>query len=181
MPHPPSPSCDFFRQLYLQHAAGVRRFLRRLGIPLRAVEDVAHDVFVTALRAVDTYDPARPARPWLYGIAWRVASDWRARAPHRRELMVSAEAPHPAPLADERLEDLQTQALVRLILDALDADKRAVFVLHEFEERPVPEIARSLGIPLNTAYSRLRLARARFAETLHAARPAVTDHRPLTQ
>jgi RNA polymerase sigma-70 factor (ECF subfamily) len=35
-----------------------------------------------------------------------------------------------------------------------------VFVMHELDEVPVPEIAKTLGVPLNTAYSRLRLARA---------------------
>jgi RNA polymerase sigma-70 factor (ECF subfamily) len=41
-------------------------------------------------------------------------------------------------------------------------DRRAVFVLYDIDGEPMKEIARSLGIPVNTAYSRLRLARSEF-------------------
>jgi RNA polymerase sigma-70 factor (ECF subfamily) len=51
-------------------------------------------------------------------------------------------------------------------LDGLDLDRRAVFVMHELDEIPMPEIARTLAIPLNTAYSRLRLARADVAQAI---------------
>jgi len=37
-----------------------------------------------------------------------------------------------------------------------------VFVACELEEREVAEVAQALGIPRNTAASRLRLARAEF-------------------
>jgi RNA polymerase sigma-70 factor (ECF subfamily) len=48
-------------------------------------------------------------------------------------------------------------------LDAIDLDRRAVFVLYEIDGVTMDEIARSLGIPVNTAYSRLRVARGEFA------------------
>jgi RNA polymerase sigma-70 factor, ECF subfamily len=51
-------------------------------------------------------------------------------------------------------------------LSALDDDRRAVFVMHELDELPAPEIADALGIPVNTVYSRLRVARERFAQAL---------------
>jgi RNA polymerase sigma-70 factor (ECF subfamily) len=44
-------------------------------------------------------------------------------------------------------------------LDRLDFDRRVVLVMHDLDEISVPEIAAMLEIPLNTAYSRLRLAR----------------------
>jgi RNA polymerase sigma-70 factor (ECF subfamily) len=55
------------------------------------------------------------------------------------------------------------QVLWRLI-GTLDPRKRDVFVLAELEEMTVPEIAEAMGIPLNTAYSRLRAARQEFNE-----------------
>jgi len=51
---------------------------------------------------------------------------------------------------------------VMAILDTLDEDKRIVFALVELEQLAVPEVARMLELNLNTAYSRLRLARAAF-------------------
>ena len=47
-------------------------------------------------------------------------------------------------------------------LDALDFDKRTVLVMFEIEGRSAQEIADHFSIPLNTAYSRIRLARAEF-------------------
>jgi RNA polymerase sigma-70 factor (ECF subfamily) len=50
------------------------------------------------------------------------------------------------------------------LLGELDPLKREVFVLAELEEMTAPEIAEAIGIPLNTAYSRLRVARQEFED-----------------
>lgn len=44
--------------------------------------------------------------------------------------------------------------------------RRAVFILHELDEEPMPAVAETLGIPLNTGYSRLRVARDEFTTAL---------------
>jgi RNA polymerase sigma-70 factor (ECF subfamily) len=67
----------------------------------------------------------------------------------------------------------QAKALVERALLAVEVDRRAVFILHDLEGCPAPDIARTLEIPVNTAYSRLRLAREEFrAEVarLHSGR-----------
>jgi len=61
-------------------------------------------------------------------------------------------------------------------LESLALDKRAVFVLYEIDGEEMSEVARTLEIPVNTAYSRLRGARAEFAAavkrlTLREKRP----------
>ena len=61
-------------------------------------------------------------------------------------------------------------------LDALDLDRRSVFVMHELDGQAVPEIARTLSIPLNTAYSRLRLARRDFVDAVKRARSVGGSH-----
>jgi RNA polymerase sigma-70 factor (ECF subfamily) len=62
----------------------------------------------------------------------------------------------------------QAAATVLAILDQLDDDQRTVFALVELEQLSVPEVARMLDIKLNTAYSRLRLARAAFEAAVKA-------------
>ena len=59
----------------------------------------------------------------------------------------------------------------------MDADKREVFVLAEFEEWPRPEIAAALGLELETVYGKLRAARAQFDRALqrHRAADATRD------
>jgi RNA polymerase sigma-70 factor (ECF subfamily) len=142
----------------------VWKTLRRLGAPLPDLEDLAHDVFMVVHRHLGDYDPARPLRPWLFGIALRVVSDFRRLQRNLRE--VPGERVEPvdgAPTPHERMEGTEARSLLMKALDALDLDRRAVFVMHELDEVPVPEIASALSIPLNTAYSRLRLARADVA------------------
>jgi len=147
--------------IYRSELAYVWKTLRRLGAPPVDLEDLTHDVFVVVHRHLGDYDPARPLRPWLFGIAVRVVSDYRRVARNTRELPgQTVEAVDRAPSAQDRVEDEEARALLMKALDALDLEQRAVLVMHDLDELPVPEIAATLSIPLNTAYSRLRLARA---------------------
>ena len=68
----------------------------------------------------------------------------------------------PSPLDLAVVSD-ESRLLWRL-LGELGPPKREVFVLAELEEMTVPEIAEAIGVPLNTAYSRLRAARHEFNE-----------------
>ncbi|MCC6747616.1 MAG: sigma-70 family RNA polymerase sigma factor [Deltaproteobacteria bacterium] len=159
---PPEPAS--FAATYRAEVAQVWRCLRRLGVADADLEDKVHDVFVIAYRRWADYDAARPARPWLAGIALRVASDYRRAAPRRRECTRElSEAVDPRSLPDAAVAERQARELVLAALEALDEDRRAVFVLHELEGYSVPEIATIVSAPLNTLYSRLRLAREDFA------------------
>ena len=60
--------------LYQSEVGWVWNALKRLGAPSADLEDLAHDVFLAAHHARARFDPARPARPWLMGIAFRVLS-----------------------------------------------------------------------------------------------------------
>jgi RNA polymerase sigma-70 factor (ECF subfamily) len=136
----------------------------------RDIEDLAHDVFLAVYRRWGEYDPARSVRPWLFGFAYRIASDHRRLSRHRREKAgVDIEPVDGAPLADEQLVAEQTRNAVLAALETMEFDRRAILVMHDIDGHPVPEIARSLSIPLNTAYSRLRLARKDFELAVHRA------------
>jgi RNA polymerase sigma-70 factor (ECF subfamily) len=161
----------FFRRVFDEEYDYVHHSLRRLGVAPRDLEDVAHDVFMQVYKNLDRYDRARPLKPWLFAFAFRVASDYRRLARHRTELGLGED--HVAstssdPSAEERASDREAAGLVAAALDAMPLEQRAVFVMYEVDEIPMKEIAESLGIPANTAYSRLRLAREIFAE--HAAK-----------
>jgi RNA polymerase sigma-70 factor (ECF subfamily) len=138
--------------------------LRRLGVREADLEDLVHDVFLKIHLRRDDYDSTRPIRPWLFGFAYRVASDYRRLARHRVEVHHSpTEVVDPERPVDERIEIAEERALLDSALESVDIDRRAVLVLHDLDEVPVPSIAEAFGIPLNTAYSRLRLGRAEFA------------------
>jgi RNA polymerase sigma-70 factor (ECF subfamily) len=145
--------------------------LKRLGVWERDLEDAVHDVFIVVHRRLGDYDPSRPIKPWLAGISARVASEFRRRAQHRREVVtedVDMETASPIPSADTALSDKQRRALVLKALDRLDFDRRTVLVLHDIEGYAMPEISTSLEINVNTLYARLRAARADFAAAVRA-------------
>lgn len=145
--------------------------LRRLGAPPQDLEDLAHDLFVVVHRHLSDYDPDRPVRPWLFGIAVRVVADFRRSPRGGREVLgETAEPVDSAPTPHERMESTEARSVLMKALDGLDLDRRAVFVMHELDEIPVPEIASTLDIPLNTAYSRLRLARTDVAAAIQRFR-----------
>ena len=159
------PECAVeFPTVYVAELGYVWSTLRRLGVQERDLEDLCHDVFVIVFRNLSVYDARRPIRPWLFGIAFRVASDYRRSARFRREVPgTTREVVCSAPRADEVMLTHERQRLVVRALDELELERRAVFVMHDIDGHVMPDIAAALGVPLNTAYSRLRLARADFA------------------
>jgi RNA polymerase sigma-70 factor (ECF subfamily) len=163
-----------FTYIFGEHFDYVWFTLRRFGVAARDLDDVAHDVFVLVYQHLDKYDPGRPIRPWLFGFAYRAASDYRRLARHRVEILDEpSEGVDAAPSAIDRAASRQALDLVWTALEQLDLDRRAVFVLHDVEGYSVPEVADALDVPLNTAYSRLRIAREQFTKTmqrLHAQR-----------
>jgi RNA polymerase sigma-70 factor (ECF subfamily) len=137
--------------------------LRRLGVREADAEDLGHEVFLAIHRYWANYDPTRPLRPWVFGIAFRVASDYRRLAYVKRESPAEpSDEIDLAPSPEARIDQERERARVIAALDAVDLDRRAVFVMHEIDGYTIPEVADALGIPTNTAYSRLRLARAEF-------------------
>jgi len=152
-----------FRVVYDAHVSFVWRNLRRLGVLDRDVEDKCQEVFVVAHRRWTEFaDRGHGPRAWIFQIVLRVAADARR---HRRRHPVdpdggtaqerqSIEAPQAAVVARKEALDLLDRALA-----SIEMARRAVLVLHEIEQMTAPEIARTLEIPLNTVYSRLRVAR----------------------
>jgi RNA polymerase sigma-70 factor (ECF subfamily) len=157
-----------FREVYRAEFSYVFASLRRLGLGPADAEDAAHDVFLAAYRRFADYDAARPVRPWLFGFAYRVASDRRRRA--RRHPEDARDLPFDVaieePGADEKLAAAEARHLVLRVLATIPLERRALLVMHDIDGHAMPEIARGLDLPLNTAYSRLRLARRDFENAL---------------
>lgn len=160
-----------FRAVFEAEFDYVCTSLHRLGARGEDIEDVAHDVFLVLVEKLPGLDRSRPIRPWLFGVAMRLLHTHRRRMRTAREMPTSSpdavdSAPSPSDfaLAAERLR------LVDDALAALSDEQRAVFVLHAIDDVPMPEVATSLEIPLNTAYSRYRLAKETFTKALRRAK-----------
>ena len=157
-----------FREVFEEGFSYVFASLRRLGVREADLEDVTHEVFLVAHKKLADFDPSRSMRAWLFGIAYRLSADYRKRAHHRREVADGAadERAHPGPLPDGQVVEEQRRRVVLAALDELDVDKRAVLVMHDIDGHAMPVVASTLSIPLNTAYSRLRLARREVREAV---------------
>jgi RNA polymerase sigma-70 factor (ECF subfamily) len=167
---PPAPAA--FEALYRGEFKAVCAFLQRLGARGSVLEDLTHDVFLTALRRFDRYDPARPAAPWLKGIAWRLASDHRSLHRHQQEAPEDEglDVPSAQALPDEAMARLQAQRILQEALATLDLERRTVFVMADIEGHAVTEIAQLMEAPVATTHSRLRLAREQLSLALHRIR-----------
>jgi RNA polymerase sigma-70 factor, ECF subfamily len=160
-----APSETNFPAIFEQYAPFVLRVMRHLGVPAKDLPDLSQEVFVAVFRGLPGFAGRSALRTWIYGISVRVASNHRRRAHVRRERPVSELPEQVSPaVQDEALEARRGHPALRHLLDALDDDKREVFVLYELEEMPMKEVAEVCGCPLQTAYSRLHAARRLLLE-----------------
>jgi RNA polymerase sigma-70 factor (ECF subfamily) len=136
----------------------VFRTLRRLGTSPSEVEDLAQEVFLALRGAWDEYDPERPLKPYLFGIAFRIASAYQ-RKRSREVAFGVVEVGDAGPGPDDALQSKQARALVLAALERIPLPRRAVLVMHDIDDIPVGQVAAALEIPLFTVYSRLRKAR----------------------
>jgi RNA polymerase sigma-70 factor (ECF subfamily) len=144
----------------------VARTLRHFGVPDADLEDVCQEVFLVVYRRLVEFEGRAALRTWIYEICWRTAQAHRRRLgrdAQRNEPL--AGEPHVDPQQPAELERVRMRERLRALLDELDDDKRAVFVLYEIEELSLREVAEIVGSPLQTVYSRLKAARAVVRET----------------
>jgi len=158
---PPGSGLEDFDEIYEQELDYVWRTLGRLGVPTADLDDAAHDVFVVLHRRWAEIDRSRSVRPWLFGVARKIASDRRSK---RRE------TPQDVDVAVDRRSSVAERDLLWRGLAALDEDKRTVVILHDLEGYTGAEIAAILEIPTNTVHSRLRHARNELLATVQRLR-----------
>jgi RNA polymerase sigma-70 factor, ECF subfamily len=160
-----------FHAIYKEFFQFVWSSARHLGASADAIDDVVQDVFIIIHSRLATLQNPGALRSWIYGIVRRTVSDYR-RSRRTRDAAgarLGAELRSTRPSLPSPLEMAERSSEVEMlesILAELDEPKREIFVMVEVLEMTVPEVVQALEIPLNTAYSRLRLARELFEEAL---------------
>ncbi len=158
---PISSGCDF-RAVYETYHGFVWYALQRLGTATEAVEDAVQDVFVVAYRRRATFE-GPSAKAWLYGIARRVASNYRRSGRRRRERVRALRTAQPRTMNEGTREAIET--LDRYLVGLTSVD-REIFVLAEIEGMTGPEIADVFGRKVQTIYTRIRKLRLGFRAEL---------------
>ena len=166
----PSATGDAFDRVYRDHVRFVWRCVRRLGVDESSIEDIVQDSFVVVHRRLGEFEGRSTTRTWLYGIVRRVVADHRRT--RRRKPMHLVAQPHEetdvATTGDPNRDAERSEqvALMRRVLARLSDEKREVFVLADFEEMTMSEIAEATDSNPNTVASRLRAARREFEAAL---------------
>ncbi|MDC0716766.1 RNA polymerase sigma factor [Nannocystis bainbridge] len=162
-----------FAAIYTEHAAHVWRLARHFGVPPEQLHDVAQEVWVSVFRQLESVDLTRPLKPWLTAVVWNhVRHLRRGYARHMRKAQALTDAETAREAREEPMSRSEAAWTLEAVLRELPEDQREVLMLCDGEGLSAPEVSEALGAPLNTIYSRLRLARRRcqaFAATLGAA------------
>jgi RNA polymerase sigma-70 factor, ECF subfamily len=159
---------DDIGAVYAAHADFVWASLHRLGVRDVDREDVLQEVFVIVHRKLATFDGSAKITTWLFAICLRVVAAYRRRGFRRHETSVAevpdARSPDASPEQD--LATAESRRRLEALLDELDLERRAVFVMFELDEMACEEIASIVGVPVGTVYSRLHAARKDFQKAL---------------
>lgn len=158
---------DVLRAAYEAHGTVIFSFCRRsLGDDQAA--DVTQEVFVTAWRIRDRFDPARGTlRSWLFGIArFKVLGALRGRPPLHAVHDDQTEDVRPGPSDVDQLADrlVLTEAMA-----GFSSRVREVLHLAYVEDLTHAQIAERTRLPIGTVKSDLRRALARLRLELEAS------------
>jgi RNA polymerase sigma-70 factor, ECF subfamily len=159
--------------VYDAHVDFVARMARGLGVPASGVDDVVQDVFLVVHQKLHTFEGRAQLRTWIARIVVNVVRTHRKAFGKRRaldpldaEIVIDPQGKTPHEIALER----EAVRLLEEILEGMPEEQRAVFVLSEIEGLEMHEIAESLSVNVNTAYSRLRLARKSYERAVERVR-----------
>lgn len=135
----------------------VWRSVAYLGDPGMA-DDLTQETFLRALSALPRFSGKSSARTWLLSIARRVVVDQirrnqaRPRAQHSVDVEKLLECHRP-------FEGFENLVEIRMLLDALDEDRRHALLLTQVLGLSYVEAAEVCGCPVGTIRSRVARAR----------------------
>jgi RNA polymerase sigma-70 factor (ECF subfamily) len=157
-----------FVQFYERYRRTIARFVSRLTWRSDVVEETVNDTMVAVWQGADGFRGGSRVSTWVLGIAYRTALK-RLRHVARRPEQELTDRSMP-PVATERpdaaLARAQGSARIRMALDKLSPEQRAVIELTFYDDCSYQEIAMIVGCPENTVKTRMFHARRRLKHLL---------------
>ena len=141
---------------YETYAPALRRYLGR-RVPPDDVDDMLHDIFISALVNLSRYeDRGYAVSAWLYAIARsRVVDSSRARRRRKTGSLAAWQATDEGP-EDEVCAAEDSRIVVEHLLALLSGNQRRVVELRIVEERTLDEVQAALSLPSRMAVKALQ-------------------------
>jgi RNA polymerase sigma-70 factor (ECF subfamily) len=146
-----------------QFQAAVYGLCLRLVTHRHDAEDVTQEVFLRVFRSLRRWDPSRPLRPWIMGIAVNRCRSWLAQRVRRPEPVDYLQDVAAAPPDDDAAELLSE---IQAALHRLRPEFQEVFTLFHEHGHSYEEIAQTLGCPVGTVKTWLHRARLEVLDRL---------------
>jgi RNA polymerase sigma factor (sigma-70 family) len=165
---------EAFRRLFEHFAPRVRGLMLKAGASSNDAEEIAQETLLAVWRKAAQFDPVSAgASAWIYTIARNLRIDSVRRAARTGAVDHAAELDYlvdPAEPADDVMARNDEADRIVRALSSLSEEQSMAIRLSFIEERPHPEIADILEIPLGTVKSRIRLAMNRLRALLDEAK-----------
>jgi RNA polymerase sigma-70 factor (ECF subfamily) len=158
-----------FDELVRRYTNVVYRILYKILRHEEDTQDALQDTFVSAYRALPRFRQDARFSTWIYRIATNAAL-MKARA--RRNNLVSLDHPNEdgdartawelpdwSATPDQEILSVETRQVMEEAIQALPAEQRAAFVLHDVQNLSSAETAEAMGITVSAVNSRLHRAR----------------------
>jgi len=175
--HEPEPETDL--ELVQQCLAGLPTAMRAMverfqgevfGLCVRMLtdrhdaEDATQEIFLRVFRSLRKWDRTRPLKPWITAITVNRCRTWIARRGAKpRPAALPDDVSERRPEADDGRELAEA---VRVAVESMRDDHKAVFVLFHERGQNYEEIAEAVGRPVGTIKTWLHRARAAVLEHL---------------
>ncbi|CAM3613322.1 MULTISPECIES: sigma-70 family RNA polymerase sigma factor [Paenibacillus] len=148
---------EAFRYVYDRTVDNVYRTVALLVSGRQDIEDIMNEIYFKLWLSLPNYDPNRPFRNWLHGIAIRQVQDWRRRKWRKfrlfeRQKMLEIQPEHPR--TDRVIVWNETSRELLELLNHLSYKLRIVVVLRYYHEYSLTEISELLAVPIGTVKSR---------------------------
>lgn len=151
-------------------------FLYRMTLDRALAEELAQEAFLRGYQRIASYDRKKASfSTWLHQIARNLCIDAMRK---RRGVHVQFDGDYDEPASPEpcprgSAADGELEGLIAAAVESLEPAYREVFILREYQDVPVDDIAGIVGCPPGTVKSRLYRARSilqdKLAPALNAA------------
>jgi RNA polymerase sigma factor (sigma-70 family) len=160
-----------FEELYARYSARIRAYIAGMVGDHARAEDLAQEVFISALRRLRQTERPIAFKPWIYEIAKNACIDEFRRTRRAREVPLDSEPDgaetdrwlvSSAPAPDAAIERKQSLKDLQGAFHGLSENHHRVIVMRELEGLSYSEIGERLGMTRPVVESTLFRARRRL-------------------